>query len=165
MPAHPLSSSARHSLRIDTPIGPLSLLSDGAALLAVFFDRHAGAPDHNLRELGPDEITHTAAAQLEEFFARQRRDFELPLRAEGTAFQRAVWTALHTIPFGETITYAELALRVGRPKAARAVGAANGKNPLSILVPCHRVIGANGALTGYAGGVENKRKLLEFERA
>lgn len=156
--------TALHALRLDTVVGPLTLCSDGTALTGVYFDRHAGAPALDVRGLTPDPVVRQAAAQLEAFFEGKRRSFDVPLRAGGTPFQRAVWAALLTIPFGETITYAELARRVGRPNASRAVGAANGKNPFSILVPCHRVIGAGGALTGYAGGVENKRRLLDFER-
>jgi methylated-DNA-[protein]-cysteine S-methyltransferase len=105
-----------------------------------------------------------AARQLDEYFTRRRASFDLPLAPRGTALQREVWAALAEIPIGETRTYADLARRVGRPSAARAVGAANGKNPLSIVIPCHRVIGASGALTGYAGGLDAKRWLLEHER-
>ena len=157
--------TALHALRLDTPVGPLTLTSDGTALTGVFFDRHAGAPGLDLGGLTPDAVVREAAAQLTGFFEGKRRSFDVPLRTSGTPFQRTVWAALRTIPFGETISYAELARRVGRPKASRAVGAANGKNPFSILVPCNRVIGADGALTGYAGGMDNKRRLLDFERA
>jgi methylated-DNA-[protein]-cysteine S-methyltransferase len=102
--------------------------------------------------------------QLAEYFAGERREFDVPMQLAGTAFQRRVWEELVRIPYGTTITYAELARRVGRPTAVRAVGAANGRNPISILVPCHRVIGADGKLTGYGGGVERKQWLLELER-
>jgi methylated-DNA-[protein]-cysteine S-methyltransferase len=102
--------------------------------------------------------------QLDEYFAGERQEFDVPLKLEGTPFQRGVWRELARIPFGTTITYAELARRIGRPTASRAVGHANGRNPISILVPCHRVVGAGGQLTGYAGGVDKKRWLLERER-
>lgn len=154
-----------HALRLDTRVGPLTLFSDGTALTFLLFGREASVLDLDLRGLGPDPVLRKAAQQLREFFAGKRHSFEVPLHAEGTPFQRAVWAALHSIPFGETISYGELARRVHRPTASRAVGGAVGKNPISILVPCHRVIGANGALTGYGGGLENKRRLLDFERA
>jgi methylated-DNA-[protein]-cysteine S-methyltransferase len=108
-------------------------------------------------------VLRAAAAQLAEYFAGKRRTFDLPLAPHGTPFQLAVWSALRAIPYGETRNYAELARAIGRPTASRAVGAANGKNPLGIIVPCHRVIGASGALTGYAGGLSAKRWLLELE--
>lgn len=102
--------------------------------------------------------------QLKEYFAGQRKDFDLPLSFGGTPFQRMVWEGLLGIPYGETVSYGQLADRLGRPTASRAVGLANGKNPISIIVPCHRVIGSTGDLTGYGGGVERKRQLLDFER-
>jgi methylated-DNA-[protein]-cysteine S-methyltransferase len=104
-----------------------------------------------------------AIAQLEEYFAGERRDFSLPLPLEGTPFQTTVWSALRTIPYGATVSYGELARRIGRPSASRAVGAANGANPLPIILPCHRVIGADRSLTGFGGGLETKRFLLAFE--
>ena len=113
-----------------------------------------------------DEAPFAAAReQLEEYFAGERREFDLPLAPLGSEFQRRVWDGLLEIPYGETISYGELAREIGRPAAARAVGMANGQNPISIVIPCHRVIGADGALTGYAGGVERKRLLLEHESA
>ncbi|MFC0677324.1 methylated-DNA--[protein]-cysteine S-methyltransferase [Lysobacter korlensis] len=111
------------------------------------------------------EVLHTACTQLREYFAGTRRVFELPLTPKGTAFQRMVWQALAEIPFGQTASYAQLAMRLGRPTASRAVGAANGRNPLPIVVPCHRVIGADGSLTGFAGGLDTKRFLLTHEGA
>ena len=104
-----------------------------------------------------------AIAQLEEYFAGERRDFSLPLPLEGTPFQTTVWSALRTIPYGATVSYGELARRIGRPSASRAVGAANGANPLPIILPCHRVIGADRSLKGFGGGLETKRFLLAFE--
>ena len=109
-------------------------------------------------------VLASAAEQLAAYFAGELRVFDLPLGAEGTGFQRLVWRALDTIPFGETRTYGAIAHAIGRPSASRAVGAANGRNPISIIVPCHRVIGASGELTGYAGGVEMKQWLLAHER-
>lgn len=110
-----------------------------------------------------DAVLDAAQRQLEEYFCGQRRQFDLPLRMEGTPFQQAVWRALTEIPYGEVVTYGEIARRIGRPKACRAVGMANHNNPISIIVPCHRVIGASGALTGYGGGLNVKEMLLELE--
>lgn len=110
-------------------------------------------------------LLRRAAEQLRAYFAGQRRSFDLPLRMQGTDFQLAVWRALLTIPYGETRSYAQIAAQIGRPKACRAVGLANGQNPLAIIVPCHRVIGADGSLTGYGGGLDMKRLLLDLEQA
>jgi O-6-methylguanine DNA methyltransferase len=110
-----------------------------------------------------DPLLLDAACQLRAYFAGERRDFELPLAARGTPFQREVWAAVAAIPYGETAAYAQIAAAVGRPSACRAVGAANGRNPLPVIVPCHRVIGAAGALTGYGGGLDRKRSLLDLE--
>jgi methylated-DNA-[protein]-cysteine S-methyltransferase len=151
---------------VDSPVGPLTLTSDGAALTALYLpeDRRPPAPEA-LGEREPDAPVFVAAReQLGAYFAGRQTDFELPLRATGTDFQHRVWDELRRIGYGETITYTELAERVGKPTAARAVGAANGRNPLAIIVPCHRVIGASGQLTGYAGGLECKRYLLELEQ-
>ena len=105
-----------------------------------------------------------ALGQLAEYFAGSRQDFDLPLRPQGTAFQQTVWQALLDIPYGTTESYGELARRIGQPTASRAVGLANGRNPISIVIPCHRVVGANGSLTGYGGGIERKRTLLDLEQ-
>ena len=110
---------------------------------------------------GPLRAAHS---QLDQYFAGSRKRFELPLAPDGTSFQRAVWNAIAQVPWGETLTYAELASRAGRPGSARAAGAATGRNPLSIIVPCHRIIGSDGSLTGYAGGLDRKQKLLALER-
>ena len=112
-----------------------------------------------------DPLLLEAAAQLRAYFAGELREFDLPLAPRGTVFQRQVWTAVSAIPYGSTATYAEIAAAIGRPSACRAVGAANGRNPLPLIVPCHRVIGAAGALTGYGGGLERKRSLLDLEAA
>lgn len=141
---------------LQSPVGPLTLLGDGEAVTELRFgDRRAGLPG-----CAPLE---RAAAELTEYFAGGRRVFTVPLAPAGTPFQRLVWDALREIPYGATAAYGEIAVRIGRPKAARAVGSANHRNPLPILIPCHRVLGADGALTGYAGGLEVKRALLAIE--
>lgn len=140
---------------IETPIGPLTLQADEAAVTAIRFGA-GGAQDTS-------PLLDAAEAQLREYFAGARRTFDLPLAPHGTAFQQRVWAALRAIPYGETRTYGELAAAIGSPNASRAVGMANHRNPISIVIPCHRVIGANGTLTGYAGGLEIKQKLLALE--
>jgi methylated-DNA-[protein]-cysteine S-methyltransferase len=148
----------------ESPVGPLSLVSDGQALVALAFERHS-KPLRVLAEAQPgrDELLDETCRQLDEYFAGQRRVFELPLAPRGTDFQRRVWMALREIPFGMTKSYGHLAEDLGNPKAVRAVGGANGSNPISIIVPCHRVIGANGELTGFGGGLQRKRFLLALE--
>lgn len=146
-----------------SPLGELLLTSDGRALTGVFMEKHIRGP-----AIGPGwresrEVFASARTQLDEYFAGERVDFDLELAPHGTAFQRATWKALRGIPYGTTETYGALATRLGAPKASRSVGAANARNPLSIIVPCHRVVGANGALTGYAGGLDRKRWLLDHE--
>jgi methylated-DNA-[protein]-cysteine S-methyltransferase len=143
---------------IDSPLGELLLVGDGQALTGLYMD--AGPDPGWRRDRG---ALREAADQLDAYFAGELRDFDLPVAPLGTPFQREVWAALRDIPYGRTTTYAELAAAVGRPGAARAAGAANGRNPISIVIPCHRVIGAAGALTGYGGGLERKRALLEHE--
>ena len=142
----------------DTPIGPMRLEAGPEGLTAVAFmdDGAPTAPD------GP--VLKEASRQLAEYFRGERRSFDVPLHPVGTDFQRRVWQALREIPFGETRTYSEIARELGRPGAARAVGMANHRNPLPIFIPCHRVVGANGALTGYAGGLDRKRALLALEK-
>jgi methylated-DNA-[protein]-cysteine S-methyltransferase len=142
----------------DSPIGPLSLASNGAGLTHLIFD---GAREPSGVE---DEVLAAARRQLDDYFAGKRNGFDLPLDPAGTDFQRRVWMALRDIPFGQTVAYANIAARIGAPKAMRAVGAANGRNPIAIIVPCHRVIGANGTLTGFAGGLPRKQFLLQLER-
>ena len=144
---------------IDSPIGELLLAGEDDALCALHMD---GKP--SVRWARDDGAFPAAREQLAEYFAGHRRDFDLELELAGTPFQREVWAALREIPYGETISYGELARRVNRPWASRAVGAANGRNPVAIIVPCHRVIGSDGTLTGYGGGLERKRTLLELER-
>ena len=148
-----------------SPVGKLRLTGSDAALTGVFMesDRHEAVPRRDaLRDAAP---LREARRQLEEYFAGARREFSLVLDAAGTEFQRSVWRALCGIPFGETASYGDIAKRIGNPKAVRAVGLANGRNPISIIVPCHRVIGADGSLTGYGGGVKRKRFLLALEKS
>jgi methylated-DNA-[protein]-cysteine S-methyltransferase len=141
---------------VDTPIGPLLLRADHGRLSRIEF----GAPAACSSDAPPFP---EAEAQLHAYFAGELERFELPLAPLGTPFQRSVWDALAEIPYGTTTTYSKLAARIGRPAACRAVGAANGRNPLPVIVPCHRVIGAAGALTGYGGGLEVKQHLLALE--
>ena len=145
--------------RLDSPVGPLWLESDGGAVTGLYYQPCAGEPGDHL------PLHRQAAEQLAEYFRGERRSFALPLRPEGTPFRLRVWQALEWIPYGTTITYGELAEAVGNPKASRAVGQANHHNPISIIVPCHRVIGAGGALVGYGGGLDKKRFLLALEGA
>ena len=147
------------------PLGTMRLLATEDALAAVYLAEHKGEPAHPAMPGSDHPVLREACAQLEAYFAGRRRVFDLPLDAQGTEFQRAVWSALQEIPFGETRSYKDLATRVGRPQAVRAVGAANGRNPLSIIVPCHRVIGADGTLMGYASGTERKKWLLQHEQS
>ena len=150
---------------IESPIGPLQLISDGVALTGLFMNEHKNGPRPGEDWVRDD--THAllieAQRQIAAYFTGKRKTFDLPLAPRGTEFQRRVWDALNGIPYGTTLSYGELARRIGDPKASRAVGLANGSNPISIIVPCHRVIGANGKLTGYGGGIERKRALLKLE--
>ncbi|EJL6398691.1 methylated-DNA--[protein]-cysteine S-methyltransferase [Vibrio navarrensis] len=147
-----------------SPLGEMTLQANDEGILGIWFTTQTTRPD----DLGQEDANHPvlglALTQLNEYFSGKRTQFDLPIAAKGTAFQMQVWQALTTIPYGETWSYQELANVIGNPKAVRAVGLANGKNPVSIVVPCHRVIGKNGKLTGYAGGIERKQWLLERER-
>jgi methylated-DNA-[protein]-cysteine S-methyltransferase len=145
---------------LDTPIGTLRLVSNGAQLVNIEFEGQYGASD--AVEIS-DTVLAACAEQLTGYFAGKRRRFELPLAGRGTPFQQSVWDALADIPYGELRSYRDIARTIGNPAAVRAVGAANGRNPLPIVVPCHRVIGSNGTLTGFAGGLEVKRFLLQLE--
>ena len=155
-----------HRTVYPTPVGPLLLASDGEALCLIEFanPRHPVARNDGWRE-GDDSVLRETRRQLGEYFEGARRAFDLPLAPRGTTFQQQVWQSLCDIPYGETISYATLALRIGKPSAVRAVGAANGRNPLPIVVPCHRVIGADGSLTGFGGGLPTKQFLLQLEGA
>jgi len=150
--------------RYMSPIGALSLVANDSYLVSILFEGEQFDD-----ELGEDfsenshEILDDTSTQLDEYFLGTRKTFDLPLLVDGTAFQKVVWNELLNIPYGETISYSEQAARMGNPKAVRAVGATNGKNHLPIVIPCHRVIGKNGTLTGYAGGVDIKKFLLNLE--
>jgi methylated-DNA-[protein]-cysteine S-methyltransferase len=149
---------------VDSPIGPLLVVAqDGAVCRLDMLDDPdvEATADVGVRD---DAMLVEARAQLAAYFAGQRRTFDLPLRLEGTDFQRRVWAALQEIPYGETVSYGELAARLGSPGASRAVGLANGRNPVAVIVPCHRVIAADGTLGGYGGGLERKRRLLDLEQ-
>ena len=148
-----------NALEMKSPIGTLTLVADGDALVGVYMETYEPPP----AERRSTPVLERAAKQLREYFAGERETFELELKPHGTEFQRAVWNALIEIPFGKTVSYAQIAKRIGRPKAVRAVGAANGSNPISLIIPCHRVIGANGSLTGYGGGLPRKQWLLAHE--
>jgi methylated-DNA-[protein]-cysteine S-methyltransferase len=150
------------STRITSPIGMLTLTSNGSALTQLLIAREDDINDGSGLPAA-DAVLVAAREQLDAYFDMRLTDFDLPLEPRGTDFQRRVWDSLKTIPFGETISYAELARRIDQPKAVRAVGAANGRNPLMIIVPCHRVIGADGSLTGFGGGIDRKRWLLDHE--
>jgi methylated-DNA-[protein]-cysteine S-methyltransferase len=145
---------------LSTPIGPVMLTGDTHALTGLHLPNRHPATDGLLRD---DKRFADESRQLAEYFAGTRRSFDVPLRLAGGAFQRRVWDELERIPYGETASYGEIARRLGAPTASRAVGAANGRNPIAIVVPCHRVIGASGSLTGYGGGPECKRALLDLE--
>jgi methylated-DNA-[protein]-cysteine S-methyltransferase len=148
----------------ESPIGRLLLTSDGTALTGLYMEpsRKAQSVDGWIQDETVAPLSATVR-QLTEYFAGTRREFDLPLRLQGTTFQTRVWRELTVIPYGQTWSYGQLAQRIDKPSASRAVGLANGRNPISILVPCHRVIGADGSLTGYGGGVERKRWLLVHE--
>jgi methylated-DNA-[protein]-cysteine S-methyltransferase len=148
----------------ESPIGRLLLTCDGAALTGLFMEpsRKAQSTDGWVEDVTVGPLQSTLR-QLTEYFSGTRRKFDLPLRLQGTAFQQRVWRELTEIPYGETWSYGQLAKRIDKPGASRAVGLANGRNPISILVPCHRVIGADGSLTGYGGGLERKQWLLAHE--
>ena len=154
-----------HCKTISSPVGALTLVASARGLAAILWEKD----DPDRVRLGPlderpdDPVLVAAETQLGEYFAGERRSFDLPLAFEGTSFQKEVWAALLAIPFGETRSYADIARAIGRPAACRAVGAANGRNPISIVAHCHRVVGSNGALTGFAGGLKAKARLLALE--
>lgn len=143
-----------------SPVGPLVLTSDGTSLTRLLFD----GPVDPTWSTDPCPLLDQTRTELAEYFAGTRTTFDLPLDPVGTPFQVSTWLALRDIPYAQTINYGQLALRIGNARAARAVGLANGRNPISIVVPCHRVIGANGSLTGYGGGLPRKQLLLDLER-
>jgi methylated-DNA-[protein]-cysteine S-methyltransferase len=151
--------------RIASPVGELTLVASGQGLAAILWENDDPARVRlgTRTEAQDHPVLEEAARQLSAYFAGERRSFDLPLDFQGTDFQKRVWAQLLAIPFGEMRSYADIARAIGQPTATRAVGAANGRNPISIVAPCHRVIGANGKLTGFAGGLEAKRHLLRLE--
>jgi methylated-DNA-[protein]-cysteine S-methyltransferase len=161
-----------NAITLESPIGALLVESNGDAITQITLPGKFGQVSRTARrspesrngaEKKPEELLDRAEAQLSEYFAGERTDFDLPLELEGTEFQREVWLTLAEIPYGKTISYAELASMVGRPSAFRAVGQANGSNPIPIVLPCHRVIASGGGIGGYGGGLEMKRRLLALE--
>src|SRR6188768_65298 len=155
-----------HEVTVSSPVGLLRLRASDAALVGVHFlrERPTSASQMSCPDPGaPTALLAETARQLDEYFAGKRTTFELPIAPEGTPFQRQVWEALLEIPFGQTMSYGELARRIDQPTAVRAVGAANGQNPIAIVIPCHRVIGSTGRLVGFGGGLDTKRFLLNLE--
>lgn len=155
----PLPGPRRYTTA-DSPLGPLLLIGDGEALTGLYMRASPPEPEW----IADPGVFTAATRQLAGYFAGELTEFELALAPSGTGFQLAVWRALTTVPYGRTVSYSHIAHQVGQPTAVRAVGMTNGRNPISIVVPCHRVIGANGSLTGYGGGLDNKRFLLSLER-
>lgn len=161
---HRTAAAAQAANVVDSPVGPLFLAATDAGLTHLLFA--TGVDRKPAAVAGSGEaarIVRETERQLSDYFAGRRREFDVPLAPAGTEFQLATWRELQNVSFGETISYGELARRLGRPRAVRAVGTANGANPISIIVPCHRVIGADGTLTGYGGGLDKKRRLLSLE--
>jgi methylated-DNA-[protein]-cysteine S-methyltransferase len=162
-------TTIQHTCTMDSPIGPLELRAGPETLTSIrFVDTAAGAQGevdvaHGADSTGDSDVLRAAITQLTEYFAGERTEFDLPLHTGGTPFQQQVWSMLAEIPYAETWSYAEVARRIGSPTAFRAVGAANGQNPLPIVLPCHRVVGAGGQLVGYGGGMDRKRTLLQLE--
>lgn len=159
-----MTESVIYFSELDSPVGSLTLVGDGEALMGLYMHDQRHRPELPEGAERHDRAFSEAREQLRAYFNGKLQEFDLPLHSEGTTFQRSVWRALQKIPYGVTQSYGELAQRIGKPGASRAVGLANGKNPIGIIVPCHRVIGANGTLTGYGGGLERKQWLLEHER-
>ena len=147
-----------------SPVGALQIFGTDAALTGVFMENHRHQSLATRDAVRDGRPLCEARRQLEEYFAGVRQEFSIPLDADGTEFQRSVWQALRAIPYGMAVSYGDIARRIGNPRAVRAVGLANGRNPISIIVPCHRVISADGSLTGYGGGLERKRFLLALEK-
>ncbi len=154
--------------QLDSPIGRLRLVATDQGLSHLLFDQQVGEDlesDGDPAETDNHPVLDEAATQLEEYFAGRRQEFDIPLDLSGTEFQRAAWSALANVPFGETRSYRQQAEAIGRPKAVRAIGAANGQNPVPIVLPCHRIVGSDGSLTGYGGGLPIKEYLLNHEQA
>jgi methylated-DNA-[protein]-cysteine S-methyltransferase len=149
---------------VDSPIGPLTIAGDGQVVTALRMAEQAHEPSTSAEWVRDDRVFGDVAEQLRAYFAGELTAFDVPLRLEGTAFQRSVWSALTEIPYGRTWSYGQVGAHIGKPSAMRAVGLANGRNPVAIIVPCHRVIGASGKLVGYGGGLDRKVFLLELEK-
>ncbi|HEY1920105.1 MAG TPA: methylated-DNA--[protein]-cysteine S-methyltransferase [Streptosporangiaceae bacterium] len=162
------SGNGTSCLVTDSPIGPLTLLATGGALCGLYMNGRVPSRVGPVGDPSPGgadaAVLARTGVQLEEYFEGTRESFDLPLALAGTVFQRSVWEALLGIGYGRCVSYAQLAGQIGRPTAVRAVGHANGRNPVSIIVPCHRLVGSDGSLTGYGGGLDNKRRLLDLER-
>jgi len=159
----PVAHRNVHHRTVPSPIGELTLAGIGSTLTHLLMSEQAHSPDRRGWEPADADAFADVATQLEAYFAGALTEFDVDMRLDGSGFQCRVWAALTTIPYGQTRSYGEIADQIGAPTAARAVGAANGRNPISIIVPCHRVIGSAGRLTGYGGGIDRKRILLELE--
>lgn len=158
--------TGRTHVTLPSPVGPLTIVAEAGSITGLYMDSQRHRPDPDVLGAVGDmqaEPFASAASQLTAYFAGQLTDFDLPLAPAGTDFQRRVWSALQTIPYGQTWSYSQLARKIGNDAAVRAVGLANGRNPISVVIPCHRVIGADGSLTGYGGGLDRKRFLLDLE--
>ncbi len=163
----PVPAAARSHVTIGSPVGPLTLVAAAGSLTGLYPNAHRHGPGASVLGARGDSAAGpfaTAAGQLAAYFGGELTCFDLPLKPEGTAFQRQVWMALCGVPYGQTVTYGQLAARLGKPGASRAVGLANGQNPIFLMVPCHRVKGADGKLRGYGGGIARKQFLLDLER-
>ncbi|MFW8591081.1 methylated-DNA--[protein]-cysteine S-methyltransferase [Glaciecola sp. 2405UD65-10] len=156
-----LNETQLYASAINTPVGNLNIYANQRAIVKVVFEEH----DKQKPNINENAITQEASKQLLEYIAQTRQQFDLPLDPEGTQFQQSVWQQLLNVGYGKTASYLDVASALNKPKACRAVGAANGKNPIAIIIPCHRIIGANGSLTGYAGGLSRKTFLLSLEQA
>ncbi|WTN60763.1 methylated-DNA--[protein]-cysteine S-methyltransferase [Streptomyces sp. NBC_00626] len=161
---HAMHTHKQHTI-IDSPYGPLTLVATDETLSGLYMTDQRHRPPQETFGARDERPFGPVIDQLNAYFQGELTEFDLPLDLHGTPFQRSVWAELQRIPYGGTRTYGELAEVLGKPKASRAVGLANGKNPIGVIVPCHRVIGANGDLTGYGGGLDRKRRLLDFERS
>lgn len=162
------SEKMKHPIHYDlleSPLGRFLITSNGESITGLYLENHKGGPAPQVGWHRDHSQFSETRRQLDAYFSGELVAFELPLAPEGTPFQLRVWEELQRIPYGSTISYGELARNIGNPNASRAVGAANGRNPISIIIPCHRVIGSNANLTGYAGGIERKKMLLEMETA
>lgn len=152
----------KNKCHYESPIGMICIEEQGGAIIGVYLDKECTTEDKEEDVKNP--VLREAIRELSEYFLKQRKEFDLPLSPQGTEFQKRVWQALRTIPYGETRSYGEIAKQIGNPKASRAVGGANNKNHIMIVIPCHRVIGANGALVGFGGGLDVKEYLLQLEK-